>query len=131
MRNAALSVALGGAALFAVCVAPRSTMAAGKKATAKPAAVSGGNQAESGVYGFSGALKAETNVMGAMGECIWVYDAGNKKQVAKGDCNQGNFRVPLKPGTYVIRGPGGNQKIEVKPHRWVKVRSVVKIPGSF
>jgi len=130
MRKAALCAAL--AALFAVFGTSARALAAEKPAAAKPAAAaasSGGVQ--SGVYGFSGALKAESAIMGAMGECIWVYDAKNKKQVAKGDCDHGNFRVPLKPGTYVVRGPGGNQKIHVKPHQWVKVRSLVKIPGSF
>ena len=34
---------------------------------------------------------------------------------------QGNFRVVLRPGSYVVRGPGGNQKIEViRPHQWIK-----------
>lgn len=136
MRKAALFASLAGAFLLAVFGTSGRALAAGKPAAAKSAAgesnaaaSSGG--VESGVYGFSGALKAESAVMGVMGECIWIYDADNKKQVAKGDCDHGNFRVPLKPGTYVVRGPGGNQKIHVKPHQWVKVRSLVKIPGSF
>ena len=85
---------------------------------------------ESGVYGFSGALKAGTSVSGVIGECIWIYDADNKKQVAKGTCDDGKFRVPLEPGHYVVRGPGGNQKIDIKPHEWVKIKSLVKIPGA-
>jgi hypothetical protein len=131
MRNAALCAALAGAAMFAVLGTSGRALAAGKPAAARSAASASSDAVESGVYGFSGALKAESSIMGVMGECIWVYDAYNKQQVAKGDCDHGNFRVPLKPGTYVVRGPGGNQKIRVKPHQWVKVRSLVKIPGSF
>jgi hypothetical protein len=54
-----------------------------------------------------------------------------QKQIAKGDCDEGNFRVALKPGTYVVRGPGGNQKIEVKPRHWVKIKSLVELPGQL
>ena len=88
------------------------------------------DEVESGVYGFSGAMKGGSP-SGVIGECIWIYDADNKKQIAKGDCDEGNFRVVLKPGTYVVRGPGGNQKIEVKPHQWIKIKSMVELPGQL
>jgi hypothetical protein len=86
---------------------------------------------QSGVYGFSGALKGGSSLSGVIGECIWIYDSDNRKQIAKGDCDQGNFRVPLQPGQYVVRGPGGNQKVDVKPHQWVKIRSLVTLPGNL
>ncbi|HVA39813.1 MAG TPA: hypothetical protein VNF49_04065 [Candidatus Binataceae bacterium] len=132
MRTASLCAALAAAALLAPIVGGRA-LAADKKAGTKPAsaAVPARSGVESGVYGFSGALKAGTSMQGVMGECIWIYDGDNKKEVAKGDCDQGNFRVPLKPGHYVVRGPGGNEKIEVKPHQWVKIRSLVKLPGEL
>ncbi len=98
---------------------------------AASAAPSAPGQVQSGVYGFSGAIKGESSLSGVMGECIWIYDSENAKQVAKGDCDQGNFRVPLTPGQYVVRGPGGNQKIDVKPHKWVKIRSLVTLPGNL
>jgi hypothetical protein len=87
---------------------------------------------QSGVYGFSGASVADSPfARAAIGECIWIYDAANKKQVAKGDCDQGKFRVPLKPGHYVIRGPGGNQAVDVKPGGWTKIKSVVHVPRGL
>lgn len=114
---------------FLIPLAGARSLAAQTKAEATPGVSS--HPVESGVYGFSGALKADTSLSGAMGECIWIYDADNKKQLAKGDCTEGNFRVPLEPGHYVVRGPGGNQKIDVKPHDWVKIKSVVKIPAAM
>lgn len=129
MRTPPLCAALVVAALLTRFIGDRA-LAAEAKADAKPAAASN-RGVESGVYGFSGALKAGTSLSGVMGECIWVYDADNKKQVAKGDCDEGKFRVPLQPGHYVVRGPGGNQKIDVKPHAWVKIKSLVKIPGAL
>ncbi|MGH7916236.1 MAG: hypothetical protein ACREQE_02110 [Candidatus Binataceae bacterium] len=87
---------------------------------------------QSGVYGFSGAKvgDSETNE-GVVGECIWIYDRHNQKQVAKGDCYEndpGKFRVPLNPGHYVVRGPGGNTPIDVPNRGWTKVESIVKLP---
>lgn len=132
MRTASLCAALAAAALLTPAIAGH-VLAADNKAEAKPLAHTSPARSgvESGVYGFSGALKAGTSMQGVMGECIWIYDGDNKKEVAKGDCDQGNFRVPLKPGHYVVRGPGGNEKIEIKPHEWVKIRSLVKLPGEL
>jgi hypothetical protein len=82
---------------------------------------------QSGVYGFSGTIGKR----GVIGECIWVYDASNHKQVASGDCsgaNPGKFRVPLAPGNYVVKGPGGNRTVEIKSGRWTRVDSVVAMP---
>ncbi|MGH8013368.1 MAG: hypothetical protein ACREQ4_12800 [Candidatus Binataceae bacterium] len=87
---------------------------------------------QSGVYGFSGAKVADSDTNeGVVGECIWIYDAHNQKQVAKGDCYQndpGKFRVPLSPGHYIVRGPGGNTSIDVPRGGWTKVESIVKLP---
>lgn len=133
MRNAALVAALAGAAFIVAAAAlTGGALAKENQAAVKPAPVATANdEVESGVYGFSGAIKGGSSLSGVMGECIWIYDADNKKQVAKGDCDQGNFRVVLKPGKYVVRGPGGNQKIDVKPHQWVKIKSLVELPGSL
>jgi hypothetical protein len=131
MRNVAICAALVGAGLLIAGASSGRALASEKKAAAKPAAAAPSDEVESGVYGFSGAIKGGSSLSGVMGECIWIYDAANRKQVAKGDCDQGNFRVELKPGTYVVRGPGGNQKIEVKRHQWVKIKSLVKLPGSL
>ncbi|MGH7933053.1 MAG: hypothetical protein ACREQN_07775 [Candidatus Binataceae bacterium] len=87
---------------------------------------------QSGVYGFSGAKVADGDANeGVVGECIWIYDEHNQTQVAKGDCyqsNPGTFRVPLKPGRYVVRGPGGNTPIDVRNGGWVKIQSIVTLP---
>ncbi len=95
------------------------------------AAPPNGGGLQSGVYGFSGALKGGASLSGVIGECIWIYDSTNRRQVAKGNCDEGKFRVPLPPGQYVVRGPGGNQKIDVKPHKWIKIESLARLPGNL
>jgi hypothetical protein len=87
---------------------------------------------QSGVYGFSGGkVPGADFAEGVIGECIWIYDQFNKNQIAKGECsehNPGKFRVVLKPGRYVLHGPGGNQPIEVKAGQWIKIESVTMLP---
>jgi hypothetical protein len=98
-----------------------------RKAQTQPAA----QASLSGVYGFSGARVADSSPQGVIGECVWIFDAGNTSQVAKGNCTDsdpGNFHVALMPGHYVVRGPGGNKAIEVKKGHWVKVTSIVPLP---
>lgn len=101
-------------------------------AQVSPSAANPGPPIQSGVYGFSGARVADSDAdRGVIGECIWIYDEHNQTQVAQGDCyknNPGAFRVPLKPGHYVVRGPGGNTPIDVKSGGWVKIESVVSLP---
>ena len=130
MRNAKICGVLVGAALLATVAISACVRESEQKLAAKPTPAAASDEVESGVYGFSGAIKGGSP-SGVMGECIWIYDADNKKQIAKGDCDQGNFRVVLRPGTYVVRGPGGNQKIEIKPHQWIKIKSLVELPGSL
>jgi hypothetical protein len=130
MRNAATCAALFGAALLASIAISDCVRKSEQKLAAKATPPAASDEVESGVYGFSGAMKGESP-SGVIGECIWIYDADNKNQIAKGDCHEGNFRVVLKPGTYVVRGPGGNQKIEVKPRQWIKIRSLVELPGQL
>ena len=90
---------------------------------------------ESGVYGFSGGKAAGADFAeGVVGECIWIFDQANKTQIAKGECserNPGKFRVVLKPGHYVVHGPGGNKPIEVKPGQWINIESVTLLPGRL
>jgi hypothetical protein len=131
MRAEPLSVAFV-AAILLVAVTDGPLAAQNKPATkATSTASSAADRAQSGVYGISGAVRGQGSPSGAIGECIWIYDAKNTKQVAKGDCDQGNFRVPLEPGQYVVRGPGGNEKIDIKPHQWVKIRSLITLPENF
>jgi hypothetical protein len=90
--------------------------------------------ADSGVYGFSGARTGDNDPQGVVGECIWIFDEANKAQVARGICDEarpGQFRVGLKPGKYVVRGPGGNRAIRVRRGQWTKVVSIVPLPISF
>ena len=116
------------AAVFSAAAIPSLSRAQSSGgAQAGPGGEAGGG-VESGIFGFAGARQGEGSEKGVIGECVWIYDSGNKTQVSKGDCDQGNFRVPLKPGRYVVRGPGGNQPVEVKDGRWVEVRSVVELP---
>lgn len=90
---------------------------------------------QSGVYGFSGGkAPGEDFAEGVIGECIWIFDQANKNQIAKGECNErnpGKFRVVLKPGHYVVRGPGGNKPIEVKPGQWINIESITLLPGRL
>ena len=86
---------------------------------------------QSGIYGFSGVISVfGEDRRGALGECIWIYDAANRNEIAAGSCfdqKPGEFRVPLRPGRYVVRGPGGNQAIEVGAHQWARVDSILKM----
>ena|SRR6266478_3157519 len=90
---------------------------------------------QSGVYGFSGARSAmASDPEGVIGECIWIFDAANQKQVAKGNCSEkrpGVFRVVLQPGSYVVHGPGGTKKVELKPGAWLKIESIAMMPIGF
>src|SRR6266851_7404463 len=54
-----------------------------------------------------------------------------KKQIATADCyqnNPGTFRLVLKPGRYVVHGPGGVKPIDVKDAGWVKIESIAVLP---
>jgi hypothetical protein len=106
----------------------------GAAAKGKPEARIASKSKVSGVYGFSGARVADGSPRGVIGECVWIFDASDKTQVTKGDCdeaNPGKFQVPLTPGHYVVHGPGGTKAIEVKKGHWIKVISVVALPRSF
>ena len=95
------------------------------------APVAGEPPVQSGIYGFSGGKVPDSDAEGVVGECIWIFDEHNRSQVAKGECAErtpGKFRVVLKPGRYVVHGPGGNRPIEIKPGQWVKIESVVALP---
>jgi hypothetical protein len=121
-------------AFLLLCMGVGDSRAAGPADVASPQATPGKSPppVQSGVYGFSGARVADSpNMRGVVGECIWIYDEANKTQVAKGDCDRGEYRVPLKAGRYVVRGPGGNQSIEIKPGSWTKVDSIVKLPQGL
>jgi hypothetical protein len=86
---------------------------------------------QSGIYGFSGGKTPESDPEGVVGECIWIFDERDRSQVAKGECAErspGRFRVVLKPGRYVVHGPGGHTPVEVKPGQWVKIESLVALP---
>jgi hypothetical protein len=89
---------------------------------------------QSGVYGFSGGkVPGADYPEGVIGECIWIFDQLNKNQVSKGECSEhspGQFRVVLKPGRYVVRGPGGNKPVEVKAGQWIKIESVTLLPAG-
>ncbi len=105
----------------------------GRQATI-PASTGNRDSPPSGLYGYSGAVSGAfgEDKMGVVGECIWIYDRGNQKQVATGYCfasKPGEFRVALAPGAYVVRGPGGNRAIEVKQGQWTRIESVVKLPA--
>jgi hypothetical protein len=86
---------------------------------------------QSGVYGFSGARVPDSPRQGFVGECISIFDSGDKRQVAKAECfdnNPGSFRVALKPGRYMLHGPAGVKPIEIKRGSWTKIESIVMLP---
>ena len=97
MRNAATHVALVGAALLTTVTISACVREPEQKLAAKPTPEAASDEIKSRVCGFSGAFKGGSP-SGVIGECIWIYDP-DKRQLAKGDCAEGNFRVVLQPGT--------------------------------
>jgi hypothetical protein len=98
----------------------------------EPPRVDRSGAAISGIYGFSGTASSfGENKMGVVGECIWIYDVITRRQLANGDCsaeNPGKFRVQLKPGKYLVKGPGGDSRVEIKSGQWTRVDSVAEVP---
>ncbi len=129
-----IAMLIGAAAIGGVGCTRRPANAPGNTSSSMAApAPPGSASGDSGVYGFSGARVPDGDPQGVIGECIWIYDADNHNQVAKGDCIEsapGKFRVRLKPGRYVVRGPGGSKPIEVKPGGWIRIMSIVALPMS-
>lgn len=85
----------------------------------------------SGIYGFAGAGAPFSVPEGVIGECIWIFDERDRLPIATGECAErtpGEFRVTLKPGRYMVHGPGGNRSVTVKPGAWVKIKSVAALP---
>lgn len=132
MNSAWLAALAAAAAMLGLSCSPKPPGAPPNTSSAMAApAPPGSAPGDSGVYGFSGAKVADGNPQGVIGECIWIFDPADHVQVAKGDCvagAPGAFRVKLKPGRYVIHGPGGNQPIEVKPGGWIRIVSLVALP---
>ena len=132
MRNAFVPLAV--AAIFALIMEIRVQTATASPVTSSPAR-SAEPPIQSGVYGFSGGKAAGSDFAeGVVGECIWIFDEANKNQIAKGECSEsqpGKFRVVLKPGRYVVRGPGGNKPIQVKPGQWINIESITLLPGRL
>lgn len=131
MRRARFACLLAAAAIAMAGCGPKPRNVAITPASPPPSNSASGAPGESGVYGFSGARVAEGAPEGVIGECIWIFDENDQSQIAKGDCREaepGKFRISLKPGKYVVHGPGGNQRIEVKRGTWLKVTSLVELP---
>jgi hypothetical protein len=85
----------------------------------------------SGIYGFAGAGAPFSAPEGVIGECIWIFDERDSLLIAKGECAEktpGEFRVMLKPGRYVVHGPGGNRSVTIRPGAWVEIKSVASLP---
>ena len=115
-------------ALALACGPARAQSAAAPKPAPRPATAPA---VQSGVYGFSGARVGLEKRQGFVGECILIFDSGDKRQVAKADCfdnNPGNFRVALKPGRYMLHGPAGVKPIEIKQGSWIKIESIAMLP---
>jgi len=129
---------VGLVALFAMLIVPvgncAQTSGKSEKIPAKAAEVAAEPPMQSGIYGFSGGKVPGADFPeGVIGECIWIFDQANKNQIAKGECSErspGRFRVVLKPGHYVVRGPGGNKPIEVKAGQWIKIESLTLLPAG-
>lgn len=86
---------------------------------------------EAGVYGFSGAGVPMEEPEGVIGDCIWIFDEADHRQVAKAECQErapGRYRLVLAPGHYVLRGPGGAKPIEIKPGAWLEIDSIAALP---
>jgi hypothetical protein len=132
MRTTAIALVALSATLILSLACRAQTAGISSPSNAKAVQPAAEPPIQSGVYGFSGGKVPDADYAeGVVGECIWIYDQLNKNQIAKGDCterNPGKFRVVLKPGRYVVRGPGGNQPIEVKAGQWIKIESVTLLP---
>ncbi|HVC44688.1 MAG TPA: hypothetical protein VND20_07700 [Candidatus Binataceae bacterium] len=129
MRNKFLAIAAAAAMILICGCGPKAPPATASAPTTPASAASGG----SGVYGMSGARLAGGAPEGVVGECVWIYDADDRRQVAKGECvepHAGQFRIALKPGHYMLHGPGGVKPIEIPPGGWIKVTSLVDLPMS-
>jgi len=126
--------AIGLVALFAMLIVPAGNCAQTAGESGKSPAKAAVPPIQSGVYGFSGGKVPGADFPeGVIGECIWIFDQANKNQIAKGECSErspGRFRVVLKPGHYVVHGPGGNKPIEVKAGQWIKIESLTLLPAG-
>lgn len=136
MRTGGLACLLLGMAVAAGCgrragvTIPAATPSPSAAAAADAESAADANP-DSGVYGFAGARIAEGSQEGVIGECIWVFDESDRHQIATGECvaaEPGKFRLRLRPGKYVVHGPGGNYPIEVKRGQWTHVTSLVDLP---
>ena len=111
---------------------PVAVRAAPSAASAPTTADTAANaNSDSGIFGFAGARIAEGAHEGVIGECLWVFDESDRHQLAAGECTAaapGRFKLPLRPGKYVVHGPGGNRPIEVKRGQWLRVMSLVDLP---
>lgn len=129
-RRSTTLARLGIVALVGACFAchPRSAARSSNSSVPSPAIET---WVESGIYGFSGAGAPDNEPEGVIGECVWIFDEHDRSQIARGECKEkapGSFRVALKPGRYVVHGPGGHQSIEVKPGSWIKLESIASLP---
>jgi hypothetical protein len=133
MRHAIIGLVVLFATLIILVSSRPSASAASSTKTTQPGSAE--PPIQSGVYGFSGGkVPGADYPEGVIGECIWIFDQLNKNQVAKGECPErspGKFRVVLKPGRYVVHGPGGNTRVEVKPGQWIKIESVTMLPAGL
>jgi hypothetical protein len=130
---------IGLVGLFAMIILPlrgyaQTSGKSGTSATETTATAAAEPPVQSGVYGFSGGKVPGADFPeGVVGECIWIFDQADKNQIAKGECSErspGKFRVVLKPGRYVVHGPGGNKPIEVNAGQWINIESVTLLPAG-
>ena len=131
MRRARIACLIAATAIASAGCGPKPNFATITPSSPAQADLPSGAPLESGIYGFSGARRAEGAPEGVIGECLWVFDESDQRQIAKGNCREtepGKFRVSLKPGKYVVHGPGGNQPIEIKRGTWIKIMSLVDLP---
>ena len=134
MRHEIVGLVLLSSALILPIVSGAQTPAKPEASNTKELAPPPEPPIQSGVYGFSGGKVPGADFPeGVIGECIWVFDEANRNQIAKGECSErspGKFRVVLKPGRYVVRGPGGNKPIDLKAGNWIKIESVTLLPAG-
>src|SRR5216684_7643103 len=111
MRRAVLSSAIVLVAIFALTPAGQTqTASENVKISAKAATASEPPETpiQSGIYGFSGAKTPDSAARGVVGECMWIYDAQNQKQIATADCYQNNRALSawcLNPAAMWFTGP--------------------------
>lgn len=132
LLGAALALTIG-------CALPQTAepgASPGQRQEQSPSAREGAVTAGSGIYGYTVAEWGNPPANPPTTQCLKVFDSSATNLIATGACSgmDGNFRVPLAPGRYVVETGGSWQSkngavtfvpdrktVEVGAGQWVKL----------